>query len=277
LMIFRPGLFPGLQKSCALIAVAEKGYATTELKVTAAAGHSSFPPPQTAIGILSEAITKLEKNPHPPSLRDVGPMLDVLGRELGPLHKLLFANLWLFKHAIYYVFSQKPTLNCLIRTTTAVTLINGGIKTNVLPLTANASVNHRISSHQTPEDVLEYDRKIVNDPRVSVALEANAHPPFPASPTSDTNSYGYKLMTHTVLQLFPDVVVAPAIMIGNTDTRHFWDLSDNIFRFTPNYVKQEETARFHGRDERIGIVQYANIVDFYYHLIRNGDIPKFEN
>lgn len=83
--------------------------------VNGTGGHASMPPPHTSIGILSNAITKLENNPHPPSLLGSGPMLDFLGRELAFPMKAVMANVWMFKWLLYSFFSKKPTLNALIR------------------------------------------------------------------------------------------------------------------------------------------------------------------
>jgi len=271
LMITEPPLFPGLSRGVAVIAISEKGFVNVELSVSAAAGHSSFPPSHTAIGVISAAVAKLEENPHPPSLYGVAPMLDAVGRECSFFFRALFANLWLFKIPLMKVFEKQRMLNAVIRTTTAVTMISGGIKDNVLPSSATAIVNHRIALHQTVEDVLEYDRKIINNPNVTLRVTIS----LPPSPISDVNSFGFKLMEHTILQIFPDVFVAPGQMIANTDTRHFWDLSPNIFRFLPNYVNIEESNRFHGRDERISVKNYANAVEYYYHLIRNSDLKHF--
>ena len=59
------GLFPGVSAPMALIGTAEKGYASLELKIDAVGGHSAMPPHQSNIGIIAQAITRLEANPFP--------------------------------------------------------------------------------------------------------------------------------------------------------------------------------------------------------------------
>jgi acetylornithine deacetylase/succinyl-diaminopimelate desuccinylase-like protein len=73
--------------------------------------------------------------------------------------------------------------------------------------------------------------------------------------------------------VFPDVLVAPAMMTANTDTRHYWGLSKNIYRFAPMRLNKEDIARIHGTDERMAISNYVEIVHFYNRLIRNSDQP----
>lgn len=269
MVILKPPMFPGLEKDLAVIGVAEKGFLTLEFSVNGTGGHASMPPQHTAIGTLSAALAKLENNPQPPSLLGAGPMLDYVGREITYPMKAVLANIWLFKWPIFTIFSQKPTLNTLIRTTTAVTVIEGGLKANVLPKSARALVNHRVSPHQTIEDVIEFDRQTINDPSVHIRVVAATEP----SPISSPTSYGFKTIQHTIQQIFKNTIVAPGLMVATTDSKWFWDFTPNIYRFCPNVMDNADLGRLHGRNERISIDAYKNIIEFYYHLIRNSDSP----
>lgn len=55
-------------------------------------------------------------------------------------------------------------------------------------------------------------------------------------------------------------------MIGNTDTRHFWNVTDAIYRFCPLRLGPADVARYHGIDERVSVSNLAEIADFYYRL-----------
>src|SRR5512139_676659 len=73
------GLAPGVRGNIGLIGVSEKGYLTVEFTVKGQPGHSSTPPPQTAIGILSRALARLEAHPMPTHLRKLRPLYRGIG------------------------------------------------------------------------------------------------------------------------------------------------------------------------------------------------------
>jgi len=60
-------------------------------------------------------------------------------------------------------------------------------------------------------------------------------------------------------------------MVANTDTRHYWNLTQNIFRFNPLFLTKLDIKRIHGADERISIENYVKVVEFFHELIRNSD------
>jgi len=137
--------FPTLQNSIAIIGVAEKGYISIEYRINIAPGHSSMPSTPTAIGILARAVDKLENTPQP-SKFGLGPEISLL-LAITPYFnfplRLVMSNIWLFGSVIQWVLSFKPGTDALQRTTTAVTLISGGEKENILPTSASATVNRK--------------------------------------------------------------------------------------------------------------------------------------
>ena len=121
------GMIPGIAVPVAFVPIAEKGYLGVTLTAEAAGGHSSMPPSPTAIGSLASAIQRLESRPFPAELSGaVGAMLDYLGPEMGGVQKLAIANRWLFGGLIERQFAGSPSLNALMRTTIAPTMIEGG-------------------------------------------------------------------------------------------------------------------------------------------------------
>jgi len=93
----------------------------------------------------------------------------------------------------------------------------------------------------------------------------------PPSPVSDyKSSLGFNLIRRTVQSVF-GLCSTPALCIGNTDTRWYWRLSENIYRFSPVALTMQETSMFHGVDERIGVDALASLVDFYKELVLKCD------
>jgi len=252
-------LIPGVSKPVAIINVAEKGYVSYELTIQTEGGHSSTPPKDNTIGSLATAITKLEKNPFKvkmiPLLKD---QIKLIGAEMPFASKLVFANTWLFKNLILEGLNAK--------TTTAPTIIKGGVKDNVIPTTASVIVNFRIMVGDTPDQIKQHIIETINDDRISVK-ELNA--PSLASPVSDFKSEAYKTIKKTVLQILPDLIVSPGLVSGATDTRHYEKISDNAYRFYPMRVNENNRTGFHGINENIGVENYKEIVQFTYQFIIN--------
>ncbi|XP_019614153.1 PREDICTED: N-fatty-acyl-amino acid synthase/hydrolase PM20D1-like [Branchiostoma belcheri] len=267
------GVVPGVGKKVAMVAITEKGYVTVKLSVRVKGGHGSMPEKESAIGILSQAVTNLERNLQP-NLWGSGPERDFaehLATEMSLLPRLLTANLWLFTPVVRWVLAQKPSTNALCRTTTAVTRFNAGIKDNVIAPEAVAIVNHRVHPKQTIQEVLEHNLKVIDDPRVKMEV-VESLVPAPVSP-SGPESAAYMAIQESIQQIYPDSLVAPSVLMGNTDTRHYWNLTSAIYRFSPNVMTPEDLTRFHGVNERISVQDYERVMNFYFHLMRNVDKP----
>jgi carboxypeptidase PM20D1 len=263
------GIVPGVSKPVALIGVAEKGFMSVQLTVESEGGHSSVPPPHTSIGILSAAINKLEENPMPARLGDpVTQMFDYLGPEMSWDKRLLFSNMWLFRPLIQNELSKSATTNASIRTTTAVTVVEGGKKDNVLPAKAMAVVNFRILPGDSIQGVMAHVKSTINDNRVQIVpYGTDISEP---SRISSINAFGFQVIQKTVGQIFRDTLVAPALLVGGTDSRHYEVVCDQIYRFVPQTYRSEDVDRLHGRNERIAIENYVQSIKFYYQLIKNS-------
>ncbi|XP_028438431.1 N-fatty-acyl-amino acid synthase/hydrolase PM20D1.2 [Perca flavescens] len=268
------GVISGLEGPAALIGISEKGSATVKLSVSMLPGHSSMPPSESSIGILAAAVKRLEENPMP-RLFGHGPergTFEHLAHKFGLPMKFIMSNLWLFAPLLGRVLERKPDTNAFVRTTTAVTMFNAGVKVNIIPALAEAYVNLRIHSAQSLQEVLDLIQSTVGDQRVKIEL-VNGFDPLPVS-SADEKSFGFQIIKKTVLDIFPTVTVAPGICIGNTDSRHFKDLTNDIYRFAPVWFKPGDAQRFHGINERISKKNYEELIEFYFSLIQNCDIQK---
>lgn len=259
----------GITKPLAAVGIAEKGYLSLELKVKTAGGHSSMPPPQTAIGILSAAIVRLENHPFPARLEGVSEKTFVaLKPELPGVLRFAITNRWLLGGVIKKKLSQMEATNAMIRTTTAATIFNAGTKENVLPQEARAVVNFRLLPGDSVAEVKERVVKVIADPRISVEALGT---PREASTISEVNSPGYQIVKRTIHELDPQAVVTPFLVLGGTDSRFYSEVSDCILRFMPMRVNEEDQKRAHGTDERLSVDNLAELVRFYRQLLRNSE------
>ena len=254
------GIIPNISRPVGLIGIAEKGHMSVRLTVKAAGGHSSMPPAQTAVGVLAQAIDRLEKHPLPARLDGaVAGMLAELGREMPLSSRIAMANLWLTRPLVIRMLSRSAATNATLRTTTAPTMIQGSPKENVLPIRAQAIVNFRIIPGETPESVLEHVRRVVDDSSVAISL---AEPPSPPSPVSSTTSSAYHTLARDIAVLEPNAIVAPSLVIGATDSRQYAGYARDVYRFLPIQVGPADLDRVHGTNERIGVHDYARGVAF---------------
>ncbi|MFP5285125.1 MAG: M20/M25/M40 family metallo-hydrolase, partial [Thermoanaerobaculia bacterium] len=266
--IIAEGMIPGIAAPVAMIGTAEKGYVSVELVAQAEGGHSSMPPSTTAIGKLAEAVRRLEENPMPARIDGATKRsFEYLAPEMPFGTRMVLANLWLFGPLAARQFGADPASNARIRTTTAATVFQGGVKENVLPSRARAVVNFRILPGDTIEGVLRHVRETVG-PDLKVAVTGSF--PTEPSPESDVRAPEFGVLQRTIAQVFPGVLVSPNLLSGGTDTKHYRKLSRNVYRFVPARVREKDLARVHGTDERIAIENYGEAVHFYAQLLRNG-------
>jgi len=268
------GILPGMDDPIALISVSEKGYLTLELKVRGEGGHSSNPPPSTSIGILASAITRIEASPFDAKLG--GPMLDMLevaGPEMNFPFRVLMTNLWLFKPLLQWQLAKDPVTSAALRTTTAVTMINGGTKENVLPIEARATVNFRILAGDTSAEIVERVRALVNDERVEITIPDD-HVVNEPSPVSDKDSDSFRVIAQSVRDVLPHVPVAPGMTLAGTDTKHYYDVAENLYRLQPIIFTPETLATIHGTDERVEIENYLNAIQIFGQIIRKAAGPQ---
>ncbi len=264
------GIVPGVAAPVALIGIAEKGYVTLSLTASAEGGHSSMPPPHTAIGILAAAIERVEANPLPAALRGASRhFFAAVGPEMEFPLRIAVANADILEPLLLRALTGSPRSNATVRTTTAVTMVQGGIKENALPASARALVNFRILPGDSVQGVLEHVRRAVADPRVLVAL-SDTHTPLEPSQESRVDSEAFALLARTIRETNPDAVVAPNLVLGGTDARYFRSLSDNVYRFGPLRFGPDDLKRAHGTNERIGADDYLDSIRFYIRLIQNA-------
>ena len=260
-------LLPGVPGDVALVGISEKGYVSVNLTVQSAGGHSSQPPPQSAIGIMSEALVRLEKQQMPARLTTItGNMLDAVASQMPFGKRLAVSNRWLFGPLLLRSLEAAPSANAMVRTTTAETTFNAGVKDNVLPTVANATVNFRILPGDSVAAVLDHVRRVVNDERVSIAPGEQRHEPSPVSPI---DGEGYKALQRTIGEVIPNVRVAPYLVVAATDSSHYVPVSAEQLRFVPYRLTPQTVGRFHGIDEGMPVSDYLDCVQFVARFIRN--------
>lgn len=258
-------VFPGVHKQTALVGVGEKGYLDVEITGTSSGGHSSAPPSNTLTGDMARMITSIEKKSMtshltPPVLE----MFDRLGRHSTFTYKMIFGNIWLFAPVLKSLFHrQGGQMNALIRTTTAVTKLEGSKAFNVLPPKGTIGVNCRILNTDTVESTLNHLKSLSETEFEYTRIEFRE-----ASPITPTDTKQWKLMEEVIGDMWPEAVISPYLMIAATDSRHYNLISEHVMRFAPTAITKEELEMIHSNNERIRTDTVIECVQFYIKLIR---------
>lgn len=276
--VISQGIIPGVDELVGLIGVAEKGHLSLVLRAETAAGHASAPGQVTSIGALALAIATLENNPFPQDLEFIEFMMSFLADELPFVQRILLANRWLFGNIVAKRLASIPVTNANTRTSIAPTIIKGGATENVLPAVAEATINLRLMPGNTLVDVYKYINEMVGDDVIEVmpAHGESLYESHSWDPTevSDVESPQFMILLDLIKATIPGAYAAPFLMSGATDARHYTQISNRIFRFSPLILNKEESETVHGVNERLSFENASRMVGFYIELIeRMSNIP----
>ena len=258
-------VFPGVKRPCGVIGIAEKGMLNLTLSVASGGGHASAPPKHTPVGLLSQAVCRVENKPFPVHMtKPVAGMFDTLGRHSTFLFRVIFANLWCFGWVLRLIGKNGGEINALMRTTVAFTQSTGSKAPNVIPPTATVTANMRLNPADTVAGAMAHVKKTVKDDRVEMTLGSHMEP----SPISQVDCPAWDKVAAAVSATWKGCVVTPYLMMQCSDSRHYGRISDHVYRFSAMDLTKEERATIHGNNERIRLESIHRAVEFYIRLMK---------
>ncbi len=257
-------------KTLAFIGVAEKGYLTVKITVSAEGGHSSTPPRNSATIQLSRALLALEENQMPSDLskEPVKTLFESAASDMPFTQRMAFANTWLFGGMIETAAANSAPLNAMIRTTTAPTMLTGSAKENVLAQRATAIVNFRIHPNDTEDDVIAHIENVTDDIEgLVIERGTSGIRGAGASQISPMDNAAFAILHAVAKDTTNGASVAPGLVLGATDSRYANRITDNVYRFMPALMTLDELSGFHGTNERLSVENMGRLSKGYAQII----------
>ena len=250
----------------ALIGVGEKGCSYYRLTASGKAGHSSMPPKHTSVGVLAEAICRIEAaQPRARLLEVIEENVKLSAPAMRFSHRFAVCNLPFSKHLLYKLFSSVPDINPYFRTTLACTQVWGSQAPNILPGKASCMVSARILQGDTPKSIKKYLQSLVED----LDIEVESVLEIPASAVAATDSVPYRTICAVIEEKYPGLICIPGIQSITTDSRHYEPVCDNIFKFMPFVMTSDIYDKMHNAGEKIHQSCLGLGVEFYKSLIKS--------
>jgi acetylornithine deacetylase/succinyl-diaminopimelate desuccinylase-like protein len=248
------------------LGTSEKNYVTYTLETTSPGGHGSLPGPDNAIYRLADGLGRLEGYRFPVMLTETtrANFAKLADLEPGPLSADLRAVAQTPPDAAAAErLSQNVRLNALLRTTCVATLISGGHAENALPQRAKATVQCRMMPGDTEGRVQGALVSALNDPKISVTLDAT---PI-ISPESAPTPPIVAKVTEVAHSMWPGVAIVPTMATGFSDDRQTRNAGIVSYDLSGVWIDVDEN-RAHGRDERVGVREFDESVEYTYRLMK---------
>jgi len=247
----------------------EKVYQDFHLEVKNPGGHSSRPVRDNAIYHLAGGLSRLAQFDFPVKMNDVTrgyfekmAALQTDAKTAADMRAVAQATP--DAQAVRRLAEASPYYNALMRTTCVATMLAGGHAPNALPQTATANVNCRMLPGESPDAVRDTLVGVFADPQIAVAFVDKAKPSPPSPLTADVVGPVESISA----AMWPGVIVVPTMSTGATDGLYLRNAGIRTYG-VEGLFQEIDDNRSHGKDERIGVKQYGESVDFLYRLIKS--------
>jgi acetylornithine deacetylase/succinyl-diaminopimelate desuccinylase-like protein len=250
------------------VQASEKVYQDFHLEVTNKGGHSSLPVKDNAIYHLSAGLTRLSAYEFPVKLNEVTRAYFERSAAVESDPKVAADMRAVAREtpdlaAAARLSALLPYYNSMMRTTCVATRLLGGHAQNALPQLATANVNCRILPGESPVAVKDQLTEVLADPAIKVEFVDEAHPSKPSPLRPEVMG----VIESLTKEMYPGVVVVPVMSTGATDGLYMRNGEIPTYGVDGTFGDIDD-VRAHGRDERIGVKQYFEGLEFQYRLIK---------
>ncbi len=248
------------------VQASEKAVLNLSLEVKNAGGHSSLPSKDNAINNLAEGLAKLKHYDFPVQINEVtrtyfGKMAALESGQLSADMKAVSENP--SDTAAIFRLSTSPYYNALMRTTCITTMIEGGHAINALPQSAKATINCRVMPGAKQVDIQNALTQVLADNQIVVTALGNLldNPDSPLKPEL------MQKVESVTKKLWPGVMVLPVMEVGATDGIYLRGAGIPTYGISGVFIDVDDN-RAHGKDERIGVKDFYDGLEYEYNLIK---------
>jgi acetylornithine deacetylase/succinyl-diaminopimelate desuccinylase-like protein len=248
----------------------EKNYVDFRLEVKSNGGHSSRPVKgENAIYHLAQGLTRLADYDFPVSLNETTRGFFAQTAALqdpataADFRAVVGSDPAQGEAAAKRLSAASPYYNALLRTTCVATRLEGGHANNALPQTAAANVNCRMLPQDSLENVQTTLKRVLADDRISVSIAGEAVP----APASAINPSIVRALQTLSAKLYGGLPVVPVMDNGASDGKYLRIAGIPAYG-VPGVFTDVDDDRAHGKDERIGVKDFYDGMDFYYEFIK---------
>lgn len=227
----------GITPRVAVIGVAEKGFCDFRLEAESEGGHSSSPPRRTALGRVCQAAYRLETHPPKPEmLPSIRTMFETVAPYMKSLPvRFMVANLWLCKGLFMKLAGSNSLIRAVLANTYAVTQAQGSPQDNLLAQHPWIGVNCRILPGSDAQKAKAHIEKVIKDPKVKVTVTKY----YQEHGVSPHKTNAFSAMDAIINRYYPGTLVTPYIQFGGSDSRNYYQVSENVYRFMPLYLEHD--------------------------------------
>ena len=249
------------------VQASEKLPVNVDVIATGTSGHASAPRKDNPVVHLAAAVAKIGTYEAPAQLNSITrayfeQLSHVEDPEISKWMKALDAP-DRKDHAARVLSEADPVWSSMLRDSIAPTMLQAGIRANVVPPEARATLNIRLLPGNLIDPLLANLKKLVNDPQVRFEVEPAIGKP---APSSSTESDFYRLIERTANQEFPGAVALPMMSTSGTDSQELRLRGVQAYGLLPFPLTEEDVSRMHGNDERIPLDSFRKGIEFLYRL-----------
>jgi acetylornithine deacetylase/succinyl-diaminopimelate desuccinylase-like protein len=252
------------------VSASEKGYLNFNLEVKNSGGHSGIPVKENAIYRLAEGLIKLSKYDFPVHLDEVTKsyfekMSLIETGQLATDMKTIASNPK--DSAAIQRLSTTPYYNALMRTTCVVTMLQAGHAENALPQTANAVINCRVLPGVSEKEIKKIITEVLDDSLILVSTLTS----LGNNPASPLKPEVMKIIENVTYKMWPGIPIIPIMEYGGTDGSSLRSVGISTYGISGVFIDIED-IRAHGKDERVGVKEFYDGLEYEYQLIKSFSV-----
>jgi acetylornithine deacetylase/succinyl-diaminopimelate desuccinylase-like protein len=253
------------------ISTADKSSVAIVLTARGTSTHSSMPRPDNAIFTLARAMAKLaDYDPKVQLIPSTRQFFATLAKTSPPPLSDHFRTIATSSDPAAIARADRavsvdPLIHSLLRNTLAPVLMNAGFRSNVIPGSAEATINVRTIPGTKPQDVVAELQKVVADPRVEVKL-SNPNVPAQTPPSSEDTDL-FRALVREARTTFPGAEVTPYLFQAGTDAGAWRSRGVPVYGIYPYPITAEELTRMHGNDERVSVESLRQGTEMIYRTL----------